>query len=436
MNPTSFDFRPFRAWRYHPGRVELSRVIAPPYDVISPSEQEALYAKSPFNVVRLILGKEADFYEHARKCWEEWVRKGILVQDEKPALYLYEQVFRHPWDSRPLRRLALVGILKLEETGAVLRHEATFEAPKKDRFLLLEKTKTNLSPIFGLYENPEILSTLSALSRAEAPLFEARDDQGVLHRGWAVQKKEDQKAVHEALAGEKILIADGHHRYETALEYRRRMRQKFPSAPPEAPFDFVMMALAASGDEGLLVLPTHRIIRSLAPLSEKDFLKQLSQHFDLRPHPDQKVFQALLARPETEKVFGGVFREAGSFILSLKNIETTRRLLPSGKSPIWYEVEAHLLSHLIFDVLWTPPSEKRQGLVAYTRSSEEAIQAVREGRAEAAFLLRTPRVDTIRKLAYAGERMPQKTTYFYPKLASGLFFYHQGQQSKIMKHGY
>ena len=423
---STLDFRPFAAWRYHSGAVQIGQVIAPPYDVISPAEREILYAKSPYNVVRLILGKEPNFYDHAALCWQEWSQKGVLTQDQTPAIYLYEQAFKHPLDGRPFSRLALVGILKLDESGPVLRHEATFDAPKRDRLMLLEKTKTNLSPIFGLYQNAKSFQTVFSAYRPTPPLFETQDDQGITHRGWAIQNQADCETIRKALADQKILIADGHHRYETALEYQRRMHEKSPDPSGEMDFDFVMMALVASDDPGLLVLPTHRIVKSLSPYSEKEFLEHLSEFFKLTSCSDEEALTALNKNGVKPNVFAGVFGNAGSLLFEFNHLKSAAKFLPQNKPPVWYEVDANLLMNLVFHGLMGVAPEKKQSLIEYTRSSEEAIRAVRQRRAEAAFLLQTPQVDTIRQLAYAGERMPQKTTYFYPKLASGFFFYHHG----------
>ena len=425
MSTEETDFRPFKSWRYDSKQVSLEQVIAPPYDVISPREQEALYGKSPSNVVHLILGKEPDFYERARERWQEWSKRGILVQDKQSAFYLYEQTFRHPLDSRLLKRLAVVGILKLEESGVVFRHESTFEGPKRDRLSLLEKVKTNLSPVFGLYhDSKKAVSQIAARFQKKPPLFEARDDQEVLHRGWAIEDEKEQAAIQEALRHEKILIADGHHRYETALEYRRRMRETASETPSEAPYDFVMMALVESGDAGLLVLPTHRILRSLRPISKTVFTEQLKKYFDFSPFAFEKLFESLAARPPQEKSLGLFLGDAASFVIRLKDLPSVRSFLPPNKPLIWYEMEVNLLSHFILDVVWGVPEEKRRDSIQYTHFADEAMDAVRSGKAEAAFLLRAPTVDTVRELAYAGERLPQKTTYFYPKLASGFFFYH------------
>ena len=425
MNAQKADFRPFKTWRYSP-EIDLSKVIAPPYDVISPAEREVLYAQSPFNVVRLIFGKETDFYEEAGRRWKDWRARKVLAQDKRPAFYLYEQSFRHPLTQKLLQRTAVVGVLKLEEPGAVFRHETTFEGPKRDRLSLLEKVEANLSPVFGLYPDPKKISIgLVQIYRNRPPLFEAQDNQGVSHKGWAIEDEKDQSLVHEALRNEKILIADGHHRYETALEYRRRMREKNPKAG-EAPYDFVMMALVASGDEGLIMLPTHRVIRTLKPSSKEVFVKRLKEYFDFKPVPAGRLFETVNSQPANEKVFGVVFSPEEIFLLRLKNLEAIRPSLPPGKPAIWYEIEVNLLSHFIFDILWQVPAEKRLGVIDCTHFDKEAIETVQGGRAEAAFILRASAIDTVRELAYAGERLPQKTTYFYPKLASGLFFYDHG----------
>ena len=426
MDGTRLDFKPFQAWRYDPNRVKLDEAVAPPYDVISPEERETLYRKSPFNVVRLILGKETNFYETAAGHWQKWSREGILVQDKAPTIYLYEQSFQHPWDSKPLSRLALVGILRLDESGGVLRHEATFDAPKRDRLELLKKTKTNLSPIFGLYQNSQKMRNLFSAFQKKPPLFQAHDGEGVSNRVWAVQELKDQKLIQETLASEKIMIADGHHRYETALEYQKQMRLQSQNTSNDNAFDFVMMALVGEDDPGLLVLPTHRIVRSLEICTEEELLRQLKGYFDFFPCSEKEIFPALLRRFAHEKVFGVIFQTQGSYLIQLKNQDEARKVLPEGKPPLWYEIEANLLTYLVFNVLWKATPQRRQDLVVYTRSSDEAIQAVHHRKAQVSFLLRSPEVDTIRKLAYAGEHMPQKTTYFYPKLASGLLFYHHG----------
>ncbi|MBI4115312.1 MAG: DUF1015 domain-containing protein, partial [Candidatus Omnitrophica bacterium] len=340
MDKGQLDFRPFKAWRYNTRQVELSHVIAPPYDVISGQDQESLYARSPYNVVRLILGKEPDFHDQAEKCWVEWGRKGILTQDTHPAFYLYKQTFSHPLDPRrKMKRFALVGVLNLEKADSVLLHEATFAAPRKDRLLLLEKTHTNLSPVFGLYrDSKKLLPSLFASYEKKPKLFEAEDDQDSLHKGWVIEEGKDQALVQKVLASEKILIADGHHRFETALEYRRQMREKFPNTPRKAPFDFVLMALVEFDDPGLLVLPTHRIIRSFGKMTKKEFIERLRPYFDFLPYPEEDVSAELTKRSPSEWVIGVLFGEEGSFLIKPRDFDKIRKALPQEKPPIWYQV--------------------------------------------------------------------------------------------------
>ncbi|MBI2167285.1 MAG: DUF1015 domain-containing protein [Candidatus Omnitrophica bacterium] len=420
------DFRPFREWRYEPRREELSRLIAPPYDIISSPEQNALYQRSPYNVVRLTLGREANFYDEAARRWKEWREQGILVQAKRPAFYLYEQTFKRPADGRLLRRTAVVGILKLENSSAVLRHEATFRGPKQDRTLLLEKTRANLSPIFGLFpDSQKALASVAGALKGKPPLFEASEEDGTLHRGWAIEGESDQKKIQALIAQNRILIADGHHRYETSLEYRNALRKKFPKTPQDAPFDFVLTALVAFEDPGLVMLPTHRVLSSLGPSSKEEFLERLRKHFDCIPCAPEKLAAEVERRPKSEKVFGAAFAGKENFLLRLKSLDSIRKFLPGGKPSLWYEVEANLLNYFIFDVLWGLPESERQSLIEYTHASGEALERVQREAAEAAFLLRPPEVREVHQLAEAGEKMPQKTTYFYPKLADGLFFYAQ-----------
>lgn len=418
------DFRPFQAWRYEPRREEISRVLAPPYDIISSPEQNALYQRSPYNVVRLTLGREANFYDEAARRWREWREQGILVQAKRPAFYLYQQTFKHPVTGRLFVRTAVVGILKLENSSAVLRHEATFSGPKQDRTRLLEKTRANLSPIFGLFpDSQKALAFIVEATEGQPAFFEASEEDGTLHRGWAVEGESEQEKIHALIAQNRILIADGHHRYETSLEYRNAMRKKFPGTPADAPFDFVLTALVAFEDPGLVMLPTHRVLRSLGPSSKEKFLERLKEHFDCVLCSGETLAAELERRPKSEKVFGAVFAGKESFLLRLRDPDSIRKFLPEGKPALWYEVEANLLNHFIFEVLWGLPESERRDLIEYTHASGEALERVQAGTGEAAFLLRSPEVREVHQLAEAGEKMPQKTTYFYPKLADGLFFY-------------
>src|SRR3989338_1640613 len=251
---TMADFRPLRGWRYDPSKNDFQKVIAPPYDVISPAQQERLYERSRYNCVRLILNKieSADTpgnnrYTRARDVYESWQRDGILTREKEPCFYLYRQNFKHPENGILLERSALMGRVKLEsfEKGVIIPHEKTLSRPKEDRKKLLEAANANFSPIFGLYQDPrgEVKSLLIGADE-EKPLFEAVDDEGVRHRVWVVRDSRQGEQLRRELSARKIYIADGHHRYQTALDHSLEVRQ----GEGELLSDFVLMALVEFND--------------------------------------------------------------------------------------------------------------------------------------------------------------------------------------------
>jgi uncharacterized protein (DUF1015 family) len=290
---TMTDFRPFKAWRYDPSRVDMNRVIAPPYDVISPSEQEALYDRSPYNCVRLILNKietadseGSNRYTRAQKFYERWRQEGVVVQEDQPSFYFYRQTFRDPRNGKIAERTALLGRLRLEpfEKGIVIPHEKTLSKPRADRRKLLEATETNFSPVFGLYEDPQKqVSSVQQEIIKTAPLFEALDDQGVRHSVWVVNKPDWVEKIQTGMSTKKIYIADGHHRYQTALEYGADKRRQDGNPDAEMPYDFVLMAMIEFNDPGLILLPTHRVILPYPALNEAQALKVLEPFFKLEP---------------------------------------------------------------------------------------------------------------------------------------------------------
>ncbi|MFN3476904.1 MAG: DUF1015 family protein, partial [Candidatus Methylomirabilales bacterium] len=262
---------PFRGIRYNPEKIgDLSLVVAPPYDVITPSAQDQYYAKHPWNVIRLILGKELlgdddqkNRYTRACEFFHRWLNEGVLVQDPTPSLYLYEQRFLHPRTGESLRRLGFLALVRLEPWNArvVFPHERTLEKPKRDRLALIRACSANFEPVFAFYPDP--LETVQALLEEEAEKGPALDflDEGIEHRLWLLQDEGRIREIVEAFQGERLFIADGHHRYETALAFRDELEKADP-APPEVkakrPYQYVMMLLVSAHDPGLVILPTHR----------------------------------------------------------------------------------------------------------------------------------------------------------------------------------
>jgi uncharacterized protein (DUF1015 family) len=390
---------PFRALRYDPARVgDLAAVVAPPYDVISPAQQDALYDRSPYNVVRLILPRESERAEAAAATLRAWMASGVLVRDPAPALYFYSQEFSLKDGSRH-RRDGVLCRLGLEEfgTGVVRPHERTFPGPKADQLALLRATAAYLSPIFGLYARPrERLRDVAGV--AGEPLIEIVRDHGEVHRVWRVDDAAAVARVSAALAPETIFIADGHHRYETALACRTERGAAGPRS--------ILAFISNMEEEGLLVLPTHRLLRVPLPLAPADFEERLRECFTVEP-----------VRPGTP-------RPAGAIDVVLPDRRLRLRARAAAAACV-----AHLPASvrgldvaLLHGAILEPMLGAGSRDLDFTHDDDEAVEAVASGRSTAAFLLNPPTVAAVRAVCLAGELMPEKSTYFYPKLASGLVF--------------
>ncbi len=420
--------KPLLGLRYNTEKIPISEVIAPPYDVISPEGREKLYRLNDYNVVRLILGKDdpadhetSNRYTRARAFLENWMREGVLVQDEKPCLYLYEQIFRHPLNGKEEIRRALFALLKLENLGegVVFPHEKTYAKPKADRLQLLKETHANLSPVFGLYEDES-----GAVNKALEPffskpcLFKAKDEEGVAHKFW---KMEDPAAIDQVTAAfrnKKIVLADGHHRYETALNHRNEKRRR-----DESPCDFVLISLVNIHDPGLLVLATHRLLKKPAGFNLDMFRKNLSIYFDLVKVKRGSVMAGVDGFSVSEKGFGLYLGGDEAYLAKLKSLDAVRPFAPKGRSAEWAGLEVSILSYVVLEKVLGLGEEQFEELLGYTRSDAEALEKVDRGEFAMAFIMRSIPVDEIRKVCERKDLLPHKSTYFYPKLASGLVFY-------------
>lgn len=390
--------RAVRALRYDIARVgDLSRVIAPPYDVITPDEQEALYARSPHNVIRLILPREAARAEAAARTLREWVSGGILVREAAPAVFLYAQEFTLPDGSTKTREGVLLS-LALEEfsRGVVLPHEKTLPGPKADRLAIIRATGANLSPIFGLYARKgERARTVLGVSGP--PLVEVKDASGS-HRLWRVTDGAAIARFAASLADERIIIADGHHRYETALAYRAE--QRTPGA------DSILAYVANLDEEGVVVLPTHRLVREPLRMDAATLAARLADCFTIERLP-----------PGRPRVAGEIDCVLPDRRLRLRaKAEATACL--ASLPPAIRALDVSVLHGAILGPLLGLDAEGLE----FTHDDEEALDAVTTARAAAAFLLNPPSLAAVRAVCLAGELMPEKSTYFYPKLATGLVF--------------
>jgi len=387
---------PFPAVRYDATRVGgLRDVIAPPYDVISTAEQAALYERSPYNVVRLILARETPRAAAAARALAYWVASRVLARDAEPGFYLYRQTFAVPGGGERTREGILCRLqLETFASGIVRPHERTFPGPKADRLALLRATGAYLSPIFGLYAGagPSLREVFADAAQAP-PLEDVTDSGREVHRVWRIIDPAVIARIAAALAPESILIADGHHRYETALAYRDE------GGPPH-----VLAYLADMHDPGLVILPTHRLVRGALPMDAATLEARLRAAFAVEPLPPAP-------------------RGAGEIDCILPDKRFRLRPLPAAEERIAHLAEPlrALDVSLFQQAILEPVLGLQTHGLAFTHDDAEAIAAV-PGEASAAFLVNPPSIDAVRAVCLAGEVMPEKSTYFYPKLADGLVF--------------
>jgi len=450
---------PFRALRYDPVRVPLSQVVTQPYDKITSQMQERYHAASPYNLVRIILGKRhptdtsaENPYTRAAGYFRDWRREGIFLQEPEPAIYAYSQQFAVPGTAAELTRSGFIALGRIEDydAGIVFRHEQTLAKPKADRLELLRATPAHFGQLFMLYSDPsgEINTVLE--SSSGDPL-EVQDEYGVLHRLGRITDPTVISLVRAKMREKKLIIADGHHRYETALNYRNERRAMAASAavggvPRERSstanildrganvsgdsaspaYDWVMMTFINMDSPGLLILPTHRLVHGLASFSADNFKAAASAYF--RVEEGDPAINATRAT--------NILREAGQTGTALLAVTANRAFLldrpNTGASSIFAAISprqqsldvVQLHKCVLENVLGLSEETIRdQQNIAYIRDAGEALEKVRTGAANIAFLMNPARIDQVRDIAFAGEVLPQKSTDFYPKLLSGLTIY-------------
>jgi len=419
------DVRPFRGLRYDPARVDPALAVAPPYDVISPRQQAALYAASPHNVVRIEYGEQRpddspsdNRYTRAARDLAAWREAGVLVRDAAPALYAYRQQFG--WAGRGHARHAVFAVIRLEEweKGIIKPHEHTLSGPKQDRLDLLRATRTQVSPAYCLYRRKPGVS--ASLDLAGAPLCEFEAD-GQCHTLAAVTNPDAIRAFADLLADSDVYVADGHHRYETALNYRDEVRARAASWAGDEPENFVLMALTAADDPGLLVLPTHRIVHREPPPGTWNVLEHRFDVERFQPDDLAPALACLRAATPASTLIAAVAREAIR-VLTLRDRAAVEGLMPADQPAAWKALDVNVLQYGVLAPAFgiDDAALAAGGAVSYTQDAAAATAAVVSGEAPVAFLLNPTPVEQVLAVADAGARMPQKSTYFYPKLLTGL----------------
>lgn len=417
------EIKPFRALRFNPEKAgEISTLTCPPYDIINEEQRREFLNTNENNVIRLELPKGDNPYEEAAEVLHKWEEQGILKQDSAPALYIYEEDFQAYGQTKRVK--GVICRVKVEEfsKGVVLPHEETLSKAKQDRFNLMKTTFCNFSQIYSLYmdEEHKTLNRIDMLSKGK-PRFEFSDG-AVTHRLWIVNDLVAIQAICDDFADRKLYIADGHHRYETAINFRNYCRENGISKEGGDP-DYVMMMLVDMQHDGLVVFPTHRLVRGLKEFDAQKLLEGCKQYFEVFEMNDISQIETNLDAlyRQGKKAFAFYNGTNSWHLLILKDIAVMKEILPQ-KSAASQGLDVTVLHSLVLERILGIDAENmaQQINLTYTRSFSEAISSVQSGESQCTFILNPTRVSEIRDVAAAGEKMPQKSTYFYPKLITGL----------------
>jgi uncharacterized protein (DUF1015 family) len=431
---------PFRGYRYDLSKVDMEKVVAPPYDVISDDECDMFYERHPHNIIRLIRGKEHagdgdhdNKYTRARELLTEWTAKGIIRQEERPSIYVYEQQYKYSEDKPRLRR-GFIALAHLEDqnSGAILGHERTLLQPKQDRLNLVKECKANLSPIFSLYSQPDgSIDSMLVETAFTPPALEFLDDNNIRNRLWIVSDPSIIDSLSRQLMDKSIIIADGHHRFETALIYRGLRREHEKDGAADAPYDYVMMMFVNLDGEGVTIYPVHRVVHGIPDFDPDLFHRNLGKYFHIAVfHATGADMDRALSNLTNEMAASGRARHTFGLYLGGNRLEMLRakdntrlrELVDKEHCESFRTLDVSILQTVILQTILGIDIESisKEEHLHYTPSGNAALEMVRCGEAQIALLLNPTRPEQVRAVTYEGEKMPQKSTYFYPKLLSGL----------------
>jgi uncharacterized protein (DUF1015 family) len=443
---------PFRAFRYNPNAVSYERVLTQPYDKISPAMQERYYAADPHNLIVVEKGRantndspENNVYTRAAASLKDWMAHHVILQDPTPAFYAYTQQYSVPGTTFRRVRSGFIGLGKLEDysAGIIFRHEHTLSGPKADRLELLRHTRTHTGQLFMLYSDPAFTvdAILDGVVSSTTPATQMIDEYGVIHRLWLMAEPHQVTAIQKAMENQKLVIADGHHRYETSLNFRNERRTHAGKLNPDAPYECSMMTFINTRSEGLTILPTHRVVGNLRDFSWSSVRRYLEPWFATEVLPFSSNIQRLEAQEKClAHLSEGKRRRAiavypaadaasrAFYVLTFRPEADIAQILPS-LSPLQRELDVALLHQGILEPALgiTPRAVASEAHLTYEREALSALEAVDRGAAQVAFLLNPVDVDLVMRVATAREVMPQKSTDFYPKLLSGITMYRLGE---------
>ncbi|MBI5643884.1 MAG: DUF1015 domain-containing protein [Deltaproteobacteria bacterium] len=436
------EIMPFNGVLYNEEKVgDLNKVMAPPYDVISPKKQDEFYSRHQNNVIRLILSKASpedtegnDKYTRAAADLKKWLSEGVLAKDNKPAIYYYTQTYALKNGKKQTRK-GFIALARLVDFGKGIHpHEKTLSGPKADRLKLMQACNVNLSCIFSLYSEPalNINHALDGATKGVKAIIDVKDDDGIENRMWRVDDPGIINEIAEGMKGKPLFIADGHHRYETALNYRNMMREKETNPTGLEPYNYVMMYFSNMDDEGMTIWPTHRVIHSLNDFNGGSFLAECGKYFDIEEfayndstEPDaRKSFLARLEAAGREKIALGLHIRATDifYVFTVKSGDVMGKVFGDKIPEVFKNLDVTVLHSLILNNILgiTQEAQEKQTNLIYVKSYDEALSAMKKDENQLVFLLNPTRIEQVKAVAEAGFVMPQKSTYFYPKLLSGL----------------
>lgn len=419
--------KPFKATRYNEEKYRVP-LVAPPYDIISENERVAM-AGQEYHMINLDKPGSASDSDRYRKSADRlrlWKERGVLIQDTQPSFYVYAQCFKHPETGDMYERTGFFCLVKLEEhyEKFIFPHERTLSAPKEDRLNLMRATGANLSPVFGLYDdtNNVVDAIFKRIKKTEAIYDGYMDADGTMHYLWRVSDEMDCAELTGILQDKNIIIADGHHRYATALNYRNEMRQNKQDDASEASYEYVLMDLINFNDQGLVILPTHRLFN--VSIEKEELLKKLKNYFEVKETSPEELEKILAQKTAQERILGLYFgKQDGSYVVKLENQERIKGIVPDSPSKEWQGLEVNLLYYVVIRTILNLNDEDFQNKITYTHSFQETYEIVDKEALGCAFLLPSCTKEELEQVTLAREVMPQKSTYFFPKIFSGFVFY-------------
>jgi uncharacterized protein (DUF1015 family) len=420
--------RSFKGIRYDPKAVDLNSTLCPPYDVITTQQVDEYYNKSPYNAVRLVLGKQYpkdtkddNRYTRARDFYKQWLKEGILIKDKKPSLYYHEHTYT--LGDKNYTRRGIIASVRLDDDDRknIRPHEQTLKSPKLDRLRLMSEVRTNFSSVFGIYSDAKKLVENHIKSKLGSPHMEFASREEA-HKLWIINETAKIEQISKMMANKKILIADGHHRYETAKIYRDRMRAATGKKDGNQNFDYIQMYLI-NMEEGIRILPTHRVIIDSMGVGLVDLEYRIKELFNMIPYDNRKAFLVALNKGGRGTIGLYVKGIPRFYLLQLIHGPEAEKYMPVNTHPLLKNLDVSILHDCIIEPIMGISTNIENKRIMFTSKAEEALDMVAKDQADVAFLLNPPTMEDVMEIADAGLRMPHKSTSFYPNTPTGLVFH-------------